>query len=426
MNNFELGLEYAKGLDEQNPLQKFHSRFFKKPHEIYMDGNSLGLANQDAQDALLDVMKVWQEEAIKIWNVRNGFFFNISREIAKKQAFLLNCEPEEIAIVGTITSNIHQIFATFYHPTKERYKVIVDDLNFASDIYAVSSMISVCGEDPDRALISISSADGRTIQEDDIIAAMSSEIAIIWLPSVLYRSAQLLDMDRITSEAHKHGILVGWSLAHSMGIVPHDFRKSEPDFATWCNYKYINGGPGANAGLFINKKHFGTKAGMRGWFGNKDTTQFNLDHQFEQDTDANGWLIGTHNMFSMVPIYGALNIFEEAGIDNIRKVSLALTQYLMFLIDERLTTYGYSIGNPRENQRRGGHVAIEHNEAYRISAALRDLNVTPDFREPNVIRVAPIALYNTYEEIHTMVGILEKIVVEKIYEKYSDKRNTVV
>ncbi|MEG0283774.1 MAG: kynureninase [Erysipelotrichales bacterium] len=426
MKELKLGVDFAKELDAENPLAMFRDRFYKKSGEIYMDGNSLGMANKDAKEALLDVMDVWVDEEIKIWNTREGFFFNISREIAKREAPLLNCDPEEIAIMGTITSNIHQIFATFYRPTKERYKVIIDDLNFASDIYAVTGMVEVCGGDPKEAIVSIPSADGRTLNEDDIIAAMDEDVAIIWLPSVLYRSAQLLDMERITKEAHKRGILVGWSLAHSMGAVPHDFRKIDPDFASWCNYKYINGGPGANGGLFINKKHFGTHAGMRGWFGNKDQSQFALNHEFEQDNDANGWLIGTHNMFSMVPVYGALKIYEEAGIHNIRKVSLDMTRYLMFLVDERLSQYGYSVGNPREDEIRGGHVSVEHKEAYRIAAAMRDMNVIPDFREPNVVRVAPIALYNTYEEIYQMVDVLEKIVVDKIYENYSNERDIVV
>ncbi len=425
MYKFNDGIDFARELDKNDELKDFRSRFYLNEGEIYMDGNSLGLANRDAEEALLKVMEVWKKEGVKIWNTENGHFFNISRLIADRSAPLINADPEEIVSMGTITTNIHQALLSFYKPSKDRYKILVDELNFPSDIYAVKSVLEIKGYG-EEALKVIRSRDGRTLLEDDIIEAMTEDVAIIWLPSVLYRSAQLLDMERISKEAHKRGIYIGWSLAHSMGSVPHDFKKIDPDFAVWCTYKYLNAGPGANAGLFINKKHFGMSAGLRGWFGNKDETQFVMSHDFDQDKDANGWLCGTHNMFSIYPVYGALKIYEDAGIHAIRKKSLHINAYLMYLIDEKLSKYGFTIGNPREDEKRGGHVACEHSQAYQISSALRDLKVIPDFREPNVIRLAPVALYNTYEEVYRLVEILEKILVENIHEKYSKERATVV
>ncbi|NIZ18767.1 kynureninase [Entomospira culicis] len=426
MYQFKDDVSFAKNLDQQDPLAPFQKRFFKVENEIYMDGNSLGMASKDAQESLLTSLEDWKKEGIKIWNTKDGLYFNISRLIAKKTAPLLNADAQEIIATGTITANIHQVLATFYHPTKERYKIVVDELNFASDIYAVQSLIELKNLDPKDALITVKSRDSRTIATQDIIDAMREDVAIVWLPSVLYRSAQLLDMQTITETAHQRGILVGWDLAHSMGAIPHDFKAIDADFAVWCNYKYINGGPGASGGLYINKKHFGKKAGLRGWFGNKDATQFQLNHTFDQDIDANGWLIGTPNIFSLTPLLGALQIFEEAGIHQIRQKSLHITAYLMYLIDHKLKPFGYTVGNPREDQFRGGHVSLEHEEAYRISIALRDLHVIPDFREPNVIRLAPIALYNTYEEVYRVVEILQTIIVDKLYEQYSINRGTVV
>ncbi|WP_245394409.1 kynureninase/PvdN C-terminal domain-containing protein [Isachenkonia alkalipeptolytica] len=198
------------------------------------------------------------------------------------------------------------------------------------------------------------------------------------------------------------------------------------DFAVWCSYKYLNGGPGATAGLYINKKHFGKSAGLKGWFGSKDESQFLMNHDFHQDKDANGFLLGTHSLLAMAPLEGALNIFNEAGMDRIREKSLRLTEYLMYLIDRKLSRYGYAIGNPREEHRRGGHVSLEHEEAYRISLALRDHHVIPDYREPNVLRLAPVALYNTYEEVYKLVEILEFIVSKKVYENYDLERVTVL
>ncbi len=346
--------------------------------------------------------------------------------IAQRTAPLINAMPEEIIHMGTITSNILQGINTFYQPTKDRYRILVDELNFPSDIYAVKSMITSRGLNPEDALKVIRSRDGRTLDEKDVVAAMTDDVAVAWLPSVLYRSAQLLDMASVSSAGRRRGIFVGWSMAHSIGSVPHDFRHIEPDFAVWCTYKYVNAGPGANAGMFINRRHFGRKHGFQGWFGNRDATQFAMRHHYDPDVDANNWLLGTHTIFSLYPVYGALKIFEEAGIHRVREVSLQMTSYLMYLIDARLGQYGFRVGTPREDHRRGGHVACEHDEAYRISAVLREYKIIPDFREPNVIRLAPVALYNTYEEIYKVVRIMEKIAKEKIYESFSRSRATVV
>lgn len=423
---FKDGLEFAKQLDKLDKLHHVRERFYLNEGEIYMDGNSLGLSSKDAEEALLNVFNVWRKEAIKIWGVENGRYFNFSRIIAEKLKKLINADADEIIIMGSITTNIHQGMATFYKPTKEKYKIIVDELNFPTDIYAAKSMIELKGYKVEDVLIEVRSRDGRTISEEDIIAKMDDDVALILLPSVLYRSAQLLDMELITSEAHKRGIIIGWDLAHSIGSVPHDFKKIDPDFAVWCSYKYLNAGPGATAGMYINRKHFNKSAGLKGWFGNKDESQFLLSHDFDQDKDANGWLLGTHNMFSMAPLDGVLNIFNKVGMENIRIKSLHITAYLMYLIDNKLSKYGCSIGNPRDDHRRGGHICLEHDEAYRISLALRDNKVIPDYREPNVIRLAPVALYVSYEEVYHLVEILEKIIRDKEFEKYSLKRVTVL
>lgn len=423
---FKDGLEFAKEMDRLDKLGYLRERFYLNENEIYMDGNSLGLSSKDSEEALLDVFNVWKKEGIKIWGTREGYFFNLSRNIAKKLKSLINADENEIIVMGSITTNIHQALATFYKPTKERYKILVDELNFPTDIYATKSMIELKGLNVDDVLVKVKSNDGRTLREEDIIEKMDDDVALILLPSVLYRSAQLLDMKLITKKAHDRGIIIGWDLAHSIGAIPHDFKNIEPDFAVWCSYKYLSAGPGATAGMYINKRHFNKSAGLKGWFGSKDESQFLMSHDFDQDTDANGWLLGSHNMFSMAPIDGVLNIFSEATIENIRSKSLHITAYLMYLIDNKLAKYGYVVGNPREDHKRGGHVSLEHDEAYRISLALRDNNVIPDYREPNVIRLAPTALCNTYEDVYNLVEILEKIVKENEFENYSLDRVTVL
>ena len=393
MRNFETHLEFAKDLDLKDPLRDLRNQFYINEGELYMDGNSLGLCSKDAERGLMEAFDVWKNEGIKIWGTQNGRFFNYSRNIANKLAPLIKADPKEIAIMGSITSNIHQAFTTFYKPTPTRYKIVVDALNFPTDIYAIKSIVELLGRTVDETLVTVQSRDGRTLNDDDIIAAFKDDVAIVLLPAVLYRSAQLLNMKKITEAAHKKGILIGWDLAHSIGAVPHDFDDIKPDFAVWCSYKYLNGGPGAVAGLYINKRHFSKSAGLKGWFGNKDDSQFLLKHDFEQDSDANGFLQGTPHLLSMAPLDAMLDVFNAVGMDAIREKSLNITAYLMALIDSKLSPYGYRVGNPRQDHERGGHVCLEHDEAYRISIALRDMKVIPDYREPNVIRLAPVALY---------------------------------
>ena len=426
MSQFDLTWEGAKALDVSDPLRSYRTRFAIRPHEVYMDGNSLGLCSIDAKESLVDLLEVWEAEGIKIWAADDGKYFRYPKVIASMMSRMINAEPEEVAVMGSITTNLHQLLATFYLPSEARYKILVDELNFPTDIYAVESVLELKGHHVKDSLVRIRSKDGTTLDEEDILNEMNEDVALILLPSVLYRSSQLLDMKRITQAAHRRGILIGWDLAHSIGAVPHDFQEIQPDFAVWCTYKYLNGGPGSTAGLYINRRHFGKPAGLRGWFGNRDETQFQMDHTFDQDPTAWGMLQGTPHLFSMAPLEGALKPFLSAGMEALRKKSLLLTEYLMTLIDRMPSDYGYAIGNPRDDARRGGHVALEHDEAYQISLALRDLGVVPDYREPNVIRLAPAPLYVGFEDVFHVASLLERIVKERLYLNYDEERVTVL
>ena len=423
---FEPGLAYAKQRDAEDPLRPFRTRFYTRDDNIYVDGNSLGLCSRDAEQEILKALDDWKNHGIDIWTVEDGRYFYYPARVGAGMAALIGARAEEVTATASTTANIHQCMATFYHPTKVRYKILVDELNFPTDRHAVDSIVRIKGVDPKDAVNVIRSGDGRLIDEDDVIAAMNEEVAVVFLPSVFYRSAQLMDMRRITDAARERGIVIGWDLCHSIGAVSHNFEELDADFAVWCTYKYLSGGPGAIAGLYINRKHFDKGPGLAGWFGNVKKTQFLLDHRHEHSKDADGWLTGTTPILSLAGVMGALRVFQEAGMDRIRDKSLQITAYLMYLIDERLTSYGFCVGTPREDERRGGHVSLEHPEAYRICQALKERGVTPDFREPNIVRLAPVALYVTYEEMHKLVDILEQIAIEKAYEAYSDTRALVV
>ncbi|EKN66733.1 kynureninase [Neobacillus bataviensis LMG 21833] len=418
-------LEYTKRLDKEDSLSKFREEFYLRQGTIYMDGNSLGLLSKRAERALLESVEDWKEHGIDGWTKGKHPWFDLSERLADLLAPLVGAATEEVIVTGSTTVNLHQLVATFYQPQGKRTKILADELTFPSDIYALQSQLRIHEYDPDQYLIRVKSRDGRIIEEEDIIEAMTDEVALIILPTVQYRSGQILDMKRLTAEAHKRGILIGFDGCHSVGAIPHSFSEWDVDFAYWCNYKYLNGGPGSVGGLYVNRKHFGTNPGLAGWFGSRKDKQFDLEHTFTPAETAGAYQIGTPHVLSMAPLLGSLEIFVEAGIENIRKKSLEINQYFMDLIEVELTGLGFEIGNPRTDARRGGHVCLEHPEAARICKSLKENGIIPDFRAPNVIRLAPIALYTSYEDVWNVVQILKKIMLEKQYEKFANGREIV-
>lgn len=426
MVNFTPERACAKALDQADALAHVRERFYIQKGQIYMDGNSLGLCSKDAEAAVLRALSDWKEYGIGVWSGAPTNYFLYQDLLGAKLARLIGAAPEEVTVCTNTTVNIHQCLATFYRPTAERYKILIDELNFPSDRYAVTSQVKLRGYDPKDALVVIGSRDGRMIEEEDIIAAMASNVALILLPAALYRSAQLLDMARLTKEAHARGILIGFDLCHSIGAVDHNFREIDCDFAVWCNYKYLSGGPGAIAGLYINHRHFGAVSpGLAGWQGNKKETQFDMLPDFDPVEGAGGFQTGTQPVLSMAATEGALEIYDKLDMADIRARSLQLTAYLMYLIEARLAGYGFAIGNPKEDSRRGGHVALEHADAVQICEALKARGVIPDFRAPNVVRLAPSPLYTSYQEVYDMVDILLDIMESGAYRQYSKQRGTV-
>lgn len=425
LNNFQATLEYAKELDKEDSLKQFREEFYLKPGSIYMDGNSLGLLSKRAERTLLESLEDWKEHGIDGWTQGNHPWFFMAEELGKKLAPLVGGSPEEVIVTGSTTVNLHQLVSTFYKPDGIRTKILADELTFPSDIYALQSQLRIHGYDPVQYLIRVKSRDGRFLEEDDIIAAMTDDVALIVLPTVLYRSGQILDIKRLTDAAHNKGILIGFDACHSAGSIPHYFSEWDVDFAFWCNYKHLNGGPGGVGGLFVNRRHFGKMPGLAGWFSSDKEKQFDMEHTLTPAQSAGAFQIGTPHVLSVAPLIGSLDIFAEAGIENIRQKSLKINQYLMDLIDTELADMGFFIGTPREDARRGGHVSLEHKEAARICKSLKENGIIPDFRAPNIIRLAPVALYTSYQEVWKVVQILKQIMTEKQYEKFKNEREVV-
>jgi kynureninase len=425
--DYEVGEDFALRMDAKDQLAGYKNRFYSLGDSIYMDGNSLGLMSVDSERSLIRVMNEWKTQGIKGWGGASMPWIDYPETLGNLMAPFVGGRDGEVVVTGGTTINLHALVSTFYEPEKRRTKIIADELNFPSDLYALAAQVRLKGGDPEEDLVLVKSRDGLTVSEDDIISYMDNDVSLVVLPSVYYRSGQLLDMEKLTREAHERGIVIGFDCAHSVGVVPHRFSEWGTDFAFWCNYKYMNGGPGSVGGLYVNKRHHGEMPGLAGWFGNKRSTMFDMRKEFDPAQTATAWEIGTINMLSAAPIEGSIYMMREAGIENIRDKSLKITGYLMYLIDETLSDkpYSFGIATPREPQRRGGHVGVYHEEAWRINQALIKRGVIPDFRPPNIIRLAPIPLYTSYHDVWKVAEHLREVIDSGEYLKYSTDRSTV-
>ena len=416
---------YAEQLDQQDSLNHYKKEFYVKDDVYYMDGNSLGLLSKRAENALMSLLSAWKEYGIDGWTKGEHPWFYFSEKLGEMCAPLVGAKADEVIMTGSTTSNLHQLLATFYLPQDGKTNILADELNFPSDLYAIKSQIKLRGLDPNEHLILVNSANGHTLIEEEIIAAMKDDVAVIVLPSVLYRSGQILDMKKLTEAAHERGIVIGFDLCHSVGSIPHFLHDIGVDFAFWCNYKHLNGGPGAVAGLFVHEKHFSKTPGLLGWFGSNKSKQFDLEIDITPATTAGAYQLGTPHILSLAPLYGTLELFNEVGIDAIREKSLKLTNYMMELITAHLNDYGFSFGNPIDDSSRGGHIFLVHEDAARICKALKDEGVIPDFRAPNGIRLAPVAFYNSFTDVWETVQILKSIMVENKYLRFENERDVI-
>jgi len=419
---FESGVEHARERDAAASLD--YRERFHLPDGIYLDGNSLGPLSTDAEQMLQHVVDEWRDLGIRGWTEGDPPWFYYGEHVGDRLASLVGAREEEVVVANSTTVNIHTLVGTFLDRCEREgrgRKVVVNELDFPTDHYAIRSQLRVRGLDPDDHLVVVESRDGRTIQEDDIAAALDDhdDVGIVFMPSVFYRSGQLLDVERVTELAHDHDAYAGFDLAHSVGVVPHALADHGVDFAVWCHYKYLNAGPGAVAGLYVHRDYHGEVPALAGWWGHEKETQFEMRTTYTPAQSAGAWQTGTIPVLSAAPLLGVLDVVDEAGIDALRERSLELTAYLAYLVDERLPDC--TVGTPRDPERRGGHVAVEHPEAYRVSEALKERDVVVDFRPPNVVRVCPSPLYVGFEDVWNAVDHLHEIVADREYERFDPR-----
>ncbi len=407
----------ADALDARDSLADHAREFAKPPGSIYLDGNSLGLMCRPAEAALRAAMDKWSEQAILGWTSGPNPWFEMPRSVAALLAPLVGAEAGDVMVGQSTTVNLHQLLATFYDPAGSRPRLLIDAHSFPTDRYAVESHLRLRGRGPARDLVIVGSPDRELLDEDEVVAAFDGTVGLAVLPSVLYRSGQLLDMNHITQAARTEGALVAWDCSHSAGVVAHQFRSDDIDLAFGCTYKYLNGGPGAAAFLYVHPRWRERGPGLAGWFGCDPDRQFDMEPTFHPAADAGRFLLGTPHVFSLAPLLGSLSLIQRAGVSALRQKSLDLTAFLRRQIETRLSSFGVSVITPCEDHCRGGHLALAHPDAGRLSRALRQRGVIPDFRPPNLLRLAPAPLYTSFVECARAVAILEDILTSKAHER---------
>ncbi|AFZ65786.1 kynureninase [Deinococcus peraridilitoris] len=383
--------------------------------QIYLDGNSLGLMPKAARARVLTRLEEWEHEAVSGWE----HWFALSESLSPSIARLVGARPAEVIATGSITVNLHALLATFYRPDGAKRHLVATELDFPSDLYALRSWADRAGAE----LRLIPSRDGRTLLEEDVLSALKDDVALALLPTVLYRSGQLLPVRSITRAARERGVVIGWDAAHSVGCLPHAFHEDNVDFAVWCHYKYVNAGPGAPGGLFVHERHAGLVPGLAGWWGHDKRTQFEMRPHFHPAEGAGAYQIATPSILALSALEGALETFDELGIDAIRARSLELTAYLIERCARELPEF--ILVTPREPAQRGGHVALVHPEARMLSLALRERGIVPDFREPDILRLAPVALYNSEDELDQTVRVLRELLDSGQYRHFAGQASAV-
>ncbi|HEV2840060.1 MAG TPA: kynureninase [Chthoniobacterales bacterium] len=420
--NFSAVEDFAHQLDAEDPLRHFREKFHLplgvdgKPL-IYLAGNSLGLMPKAARKIVEQELDDWAKLAVDAHLGAATPWYSYHETLREPAARLIGAQPNEVICMNSLTVNLHLMMATFYRPTKSRFKILMEEPAFPSDTYAIKTQIAHHGFDPKEALVLARPREGEfTVRQDDIEAVLEKhgdEIALVLFAGVNFFTGQLFDIEKITALARKRGCTVGIDLAHAIGNVPLAMHDWNVDFAVWCSYKYLNSGPGAVAGAFVHERHATNRdlPRLAGWFGNDPATRFrmHLEPEFIPVPSADGWQISNPPIFSMAPLRASLAIFDEAGgMEALRAKSVKLTGYLQFLLENpAVAGKRYTVITPREKDERGCQLSIlAHEHPKELFGKLDAAGVKCDFREPNVIRAAPTPLYNTFHEVWRFARIL--------------------
>ena len=418
---FENTIEFAKQLDEQDTLKSFREKFYipfiNGKDSIYFTGNSLGLQPKTTQDYVVNELEDWANFGVEGHFHARKPWLSYHEIFAEQLAKVVGALPDEVVAMNQLTVNLHFLMVSFYRPSKQRYKIICEAKAFPSDQYAIESQIKFHGFTPADAIIEVAPRAGEySLRTEDIISTIqqhSSETALILFGGVNYYSGQVLDMESITKAAHAAGITCGFDLAHAVGNVELKMHEWDVDFACWCSYKYLNSGPGGVSGVFINKRHIDNKDIPRfaGWWGHTKETRFKMEKGFEPIPTAEGWQVSNAPVLSMAAHKASLDIFEEAGLSNLFAKGQLLSDYLLFILNDinaGSTEKLIEVITPANAK--GCQVSmLMLKKGKEIFEALKQNGVLADWREPNVIRVAPVPLYNTFTDVFLFGQIISKM-----------------
>lgn len=428
--NFINSLEFAQQQDKADKLSAFRNKFFfpviNGKQAIYFTGNSLGLQTKTASTALQQELNDWAEFAVEGHFHAKNPWFSYEKIFDQPLANLVGAKPSEVCALGSLTNNLHLLMVSFYRPTVKRFKILCEEKPFASDQYALESQVKFHGLNPDEAIVELKPRAGEfTLRTDDILAKieeLKNELALVMIGGVNYYTGQAFDMKSITEAAHKAGAIAGFDLAHAAGNLVLHLHDWNVDFACWCSYKYLNSGPGSVAGIFVHEKHGNNSELPRfaGWWGNNPDTRFKMEKGFVPAIGADGWQLSNAPVFSMAVHKASLDIFDEAGMENLREKSEKLTGFLEFIIDEinsqQSTVNGQQIKilTPRNKNERGCQLSLVFAEkGKQIHEQLLKAGIITDWRNPDVIRLAPVPLYNSFEDVWKFGDELDKIISQR-------------
>jgi kynureninase len=418
-HQFEASLSFARQKDAGDPLYTFRSQFYFPQHNgkdaIYFCGNSLGLQPRNVEAALQQELSDWRNLGVNGYNHAKNPWLFYQQFFQAPLAAIAGCKEHEVTVMNSLTVNLHLMMLSFYRPDAQRYKIIMEAGAFPSDQYAAATQVRLYDRDPDETIIEISPREGeKIIHEEDILALIEQHrdsLALVLLGGINYYSGQLFDIKTITAAAHKAGAIAGFDLAHAIGNVPLHLHDWDTDFAVWCSYKYLNSGPGSVGGVYIHERYARDKDHIRlaGWWGNEEKTRFRMEKKFVAKPDAHGWNLSTAQVFNMAALKASLELFEQAGMKNIRAKSIELTAWLEFLLYQ-LNYVRFEVITPAAPERRGAQLSLYFNERGKeIHQKLTESGIVVDYREPGVIRVAPVPLYNSFEDVFRFYEIVKTI-----------------
>ncbi|MGB3181528.1 MAG: kynureninase [Cyclobacteriaceae bacterium] len=423
---YSFSADVARQLDEEDELAGFRDRFFipeiNGREAIYLCGNSLGLQPKSTSQYIEFEMKVWREMAVEgHFRKAEDNWYNYHKPMKGPLSKLVGAREEEVVPMNNLTTNLHLMMATFYRPTSERFKIICEAGAFPSDQYAIESQVKWHGYDPETAVVEVKPREGEfTLRDEDILSIIrehGDSTALILFGGLQYYTGQLFDMAAITKAGHAAGAMVGFDLAHAIGNVPLHLHDWDVDFAVWCTYKYLNSGPGATSGVFVNERFADMPdlPRLAGWWGYDEKNRFKMERGFVPDYGANGWRLANMNILSSAAVKASLHIFNEAGMDKLREKSLRLTAFMEYILEDiRKDHPTFRIITPSDPAKRGCQLSVHFQSGSKeVFNSITENSIIADYRNPDVIRLAPVPLYNTFMDVFTL-GVIIKNTVEQL------------